>query len=201
MELAEELTAVLLVTEGGGDTRAGRAGSLVRYREIDRGEWFVGGVNDNTYLQGKGMFHVEMFVPEGLLDQQRKSQAHKATNEALARVTAVAADQTRYFWIQVTEWPEGSLASGGATLSLFGLAKRAGHPTEHPVIEFPRAYFEAKTPPVRRPRLSRVHRWSPAGPILAAAAGSAGQGVPRLDPAFRREDRSRITSWGRPNER
>ena len=143
-ELAEELTAVMLEIEGGGDTPFGRAGSLVRFRELARDDWFVGGKNDDTYIQGKAIFLVEIYVPEGLLDQQRKSQAHKATNDALSRVTGAATDQTRYFWIQIFEWPDGSLASAGQTADLFGIAKRAGHPTGHPVLEFPRAYFAAK---------------------------------------------------------
>ena len=59
-------------------------------------------------------------------------------------VTGATADQTQYFWILITERPEGSLASNGVTVSQFGLAKRAGHPSEHPVLKFLRAYHEAK---------------------------------------------------------
>ncbi|WP_293900201.1 hypothetical protein [Phenylobacterium sp.] len=143
--LAEELTALMLEIEGGGDTPFGRAGSLVRFRETDRADWFVGGVNDETYVQGRPIFLVEIYVPEGLLDQQRKSQAHKAANDALARVIGAGEDRRRYFWIQIFEWPDGSLASDGATIDLFGIAKRAGHPATHPVLEFPRAYFDAKS--------------------------------------------------------
>lgn len=143
-QLAEEMTAVMLEIEGGGDTPFGRAGSLVRFREQDRADWFVGGVNDETYVQGKDIFLIEIVVPEGLLDQHRKSQAHQAATAAIARVTGASADQTRYFWIQIFEWPDGSLASAGQTADLFGIAKRAGHPANHPVLEFPRAYFKAK---------------------------------------------------------
>jgi phenylpyruvate tautomerase PptA (4-oxalocrotonate tautomerase family) len=143
-DLAEGITAVMLEIEGGGDTPFGRAGSMVRFRESAREDWFVGGTNDGKYVQGKSIFLVEIYVPEGLLDQQRKSQAHKAATDALARVTGASGDQTRYFWVQIFEWPDGSLASGGQTADLFGIAKRAGHATAHPVLEFPRAYFEAK---------------------------------------------------------
>lgn len=143
-DLAEELTRVLLEIEGGGDTPFGRAGSWVRFRELERGDWFVGGVNDGTYVSASGLFLVEIYVPEGLLDQERKSRAHKAANDAIARVTGVADDATRSVWIEVFEWPEGSLASGGQTATLFGIARRAGHTADHPVLKFPRSYFDAK---------------------------------------------------------
>ena len=143
-ELAEDLTRVLLEVEGGGDTPFGRAGSWVLFRELPGADWFVGGVNDGTYVSGSGRFLVELTVPEGVLDQQRVSDAHRATTDAVARVLGVAGDQTHSVWVQVTQWPEGHLASGGRTVGLFGIARRAGHPAGHPVLGFPRAYFDAK---------------------------------------------------------
>ena len=145
-DLAEELTKVLLEIEGGGDTPFGRAGSGVRFRETDRADWFIGGTNDGSYVSASGLFLVELNVPEGLLDQKKISLAHKATNAAIARVTGAGDDPaaTRSVWIQFIEWPDGHLAVGGHTTSLFGIARRAGHPTDHPVLAFPRAYFAAK---------------------------------------------------------
>lgn len=66
-DLAEELKRVLLEIEGGGDTPFGRGGSLVRFREMPREDWFLGGTNDGTYVSPSGMFLVELNVPEGLL--------------------------------------------------------------------------------------------------------------------------------------
>ena len=145
-DLAEELTRVLLEIEGGGDTPFGRAGSWVRFREMNREDWFVGGTNDGTYVSQSGLFLVELNVPEGLLDQQRISLAHKATNAAVARVTGTTSEPaaTASVWIQLIEWPEGHLAVAGNTASLFGIARRAGHSADHPVLVFPRAYFAAK---------------------------------------------------------
>ncbi len=145
-DLAEELTKVLLEIEGGGDTPYGRAGSGVRFREIDRADWFIGGTNDGSYVSASGLFLVELNVPEGLLDQERISRAHKATNAAIARVTGAGDDPaaTRSVWIQFIEWPDGHLAVSGRTCGLFDIAHRAGHPASHPVLEFPRAYFGAK---------------------------------------------------------
>ena len=152
-ELAEELTRILLEIEGGGDTPFGRAGSLIRFREGDRADWFIGGKNDDSYTGGMGIFQIEIYVPEGLLDQDRKSRAHQDTSAAIAKITGATTDQMRYFWIQIFEWPEGSLASGGQTATLFGIAARAGHAADHPVLTYPRTYFDAKD------RLFDAHRF------------------------------------------
>lgn len=114
-ELAEELTRVLLEIEGGGDTWSGRAGSWVRFRELAREDWFVGGGHDQSYISASGLFLVEIYVPEGLLDQQKKSRVHEAANDAIARVTGADVTATRSVWILVLEWPKGALASGGYT--------------------------------------------------------------------------------------
>jgi len=145
-DLAEELTKVLLDIEGGGDTPFGRAASWVRFRELPADDWFVGGLNDGTHVSESGLFLVEIYVPEGLLDQDRISQAHHATTAAIARVTGAGDAQgaTASVWVQVFEWPEGHMAAGGRTSGLFRIAKRAGHPADHPVLTFPRAYFAAK---------------------------------------------------------
>ena len=142
--LAEDLTRILLEIEGGGDTAFGRSGSWVRFREFQPGDWFVGGVNDGTHVSASGLFLVDVVVPEGLLDQPNMSRAHQAVNDAIAHVTGADAGDTRSVWIQIHEWPEGSLASAGRTVSLFGIARLAGHPAEHPVLQHPRAYFDAK---------------------------------------------------------
>ncbi|TPG33205.1 tautomerase family protein [Mycolicibacterium hodleri] len=145
-ELAEELTQILLEIEGGGDTPFGRASSWVRFREVEQGDWFVGGTNDGTHVSASGLFLVEIYVPEGLLDQDRISQAHRATTDAIVHVTNAgnAPAASTSVWVQVFEWPDGRMGAGGNTSSLFRIAKRAGHPAEHPVLEFPRAYFAAK---------------------------------------------------------
>lgn len=145
-DLAEGLTKVLLDIEGGGDTPFGRASSWVRFREIPADDWFVGGLNDRTHVSDSGLFLVEIYLPEGLLDQDRISRAHHATNEAIARVTGGGAAQgaTASVWVQVFEWPEEHMAAGGRTSGLFRTTKRPGHPADHPVLTFPRAYFAAK---------------------------------------------------------
>lgn len=145
-ELAEALTHVLLVIEGGVDTPASRSISWVRFQPIEPDDWYVGGVNDGTYVSAAGRFLIELNVPEGSMDQLRKSEAHKAITAAFLKATGTEGVEgaSRSVWIQIFEWPEGHLATSGRTSSLLGIAKIAGIPAAHPLLAFPRAYFAAK---------------------------------------------------------
>lgn len=143
-ELADELTRLLIEIEGGGDTPFARAGTPVRYREFAKDDWYVGGRNDGTYGPIGGQTLVVIYVPEGLLTQTAKSEAHRAVTDAVAKVRGVGPTEARSIWVEVFEWPEGTLATGGSTVSLFGIAKRAGHAPDHPVLTYPRTYFDAK---------------------------------------------------------
>ncbi|OQW60418.1 MAG: hypothetical protein A4S17_00550 [Proteobacteria bacterium HN_bin10] len=144
--LAEDMTHVLLVIEGGQDTPATRSNAWVRFQAIDPEDWYVGGANDGAYVSAAGKFLVELNVPEGSMDQLRKSEAHKAITAAFLKVTGTTTVEgaARSVWIQIFEWPEGLLATSGRTSSLLGIAKLAGIPSDHPLLSFPRAYFAAK---------------------------------------------------------
>ena len=80
------------------------------------------------------------------MDQNRKSDCHKAITEAVLKVVNVEHkdENVRSVWVQIFEWPEGHLATSGRTASLLGIAKIAGIPADHPLLAFPRAYFAAK---------------------------------------------------------
>lgn len=153
--LAEELTHVLLLIEGGLDNPATRSIAWVRFQEMEAHDWYVGGKNDGAYVAAAGKFLIELNVPEGSMDQLRKSDAHKAITSAFLKVTGKADVEgaARSIWIQIFEWPEGHLATSGRTSSLLGIAKLAGIPVNHPLLAFPRAYFEAKD------RLYDAHRF------------------------------------------
>jgi phenylpyruvate tautomerase PptA (4-oxalocrotonate tautomerase family) len=144
--LAEELTHVLLQIEGGADTPAGRSIAWVRFRGVPSEEWYCGGKSDNTYVSASGKFLIELNVPEGSMDQNLKSAAHRAITESFLRVTGTPDEDgaARSVWIQIFEWPEGHLATSGRTASLLGIAKVAGIPADHPRLAFTRAYFDAK---------------------------------------------------------
>jgi phenylpyruvate tautomerase PptA (4-oxalocrotonate tautomerase family) len=145
-KLAEDLTQVILQIEGGADTPAGRSIAWVRFQPIARGDWYLGGRNDSTFEAAAGRWLIELNVPEGSMNQDRKSDCHKAITRAILAVTGKSNIEGagRSIWIQIFEWPEGHLATSGRTSSLFGIARIAGIPADHPLLEFPRAYFEAK---------------------------------------------------------
>lgn len=145
-ELAEELTRVILEIEGGADTPEGRAIAWLRFREVDTDDWYIGGVADGTYESASGKFLIELNVPEGSMNQVRKSECHKAITAAVLKSRGVAPSDAaaRSVWIQIFEWPEGHLATGNQTSSLLGIAKRINLPADHPLLAFPRAYFAAK---------------------------------------------------------
>lgn len=144
--LAEDLTHVILQIEGGVDTPASRSIAWVRFKEIEAADWFIGGVNDGAHVSASGRFLIELNVPEGSMDQGRKSDCHKAITAAVltAKGVADANGSARSVWIQIFEWPEGHLATSGRTSSLLGIARLAGIPADHPLLAFPRAYFAAK---------------------------------------------------------
>lgn len=144
--LAEEMTHVILQIEGGADTPEGRSIASVRFRAISAEDWYIGGYTDDTFVSASGKFLVELNVPEGSMDQGRKSECHRAITAAVLKVKGItpADGATRSVWVQIFEWPEGHLATSGRTSALFGIAKLAGIPMDHPLLAFPRAYFEAK---------------------------------------------------------
>jgi phenylpyruvate tautomerase PptA (4-oxalocrotonate tautomerase family) len=145
-QLAEDLTRVILEIEGGADTPEGRAIAWLRFKEIDTSDWFIGGVADGSFESASGKFLIELNVPEGSMNQVRKTACHKAITAAVLKVRGVAAtdEAARSIWVQIFEWQEGHLATGNRTSSLLGIAKRINLPADHPMLEFPRAYFAAK---------------------------------------------------------
>jgi phenylpyruvate tautomerase PptA (4-oxalocrotonate tautomerase family) len=144
--LAEDLTKVILAIEGGADTPEGRFIAWVRFQPFVRENWYMGGLNDATFEGSAGRWLIELNVPEGSMDQDRKTECHKAITKAILDITGQQGVEgaARTIWIQLFEWPEGHLATSGRTSALFGIAKMAGIPMGHPLLAFPRAYFEAK---------------------------------------------------------
>ncbi len=145
-ELAESMTQVILQIEGGADTPEGRSIAWVKFNEIDQSDWYIGGDNGSGFEGAAGKFFVELNVPEGSMDQSRKSQCHKAIFDVLLNATNTkdVENAAQSIFVQIVEWPEGHLAANGRTSSLLGIAKVAGIPADHPLLRFPRAYFEAK---------------------------------------------------------
>ena len=86
-ELAEDLTKVILAIEGGADTPEGRSIAWVRFQPIEQGDWYLGGKSEGTFEAEAGRWLIELNVPEGSMDQERKTECHKAITKAILRVT------------------------------------------------------------------------------------------------------------------
>ena len=144
--LAEDLTKVILAIEGGADTPEGRSIAWVRFQPISTDDWYLGGKNDSSFEAAAGRWLIELNVPEGSMNQDRKSECHVAITDAILKITGKEGVEgaARSIWIQIFEWPEGHLATSGRTSSLLGIAQVAKIPADHPLLEFPRAYFKAK---------------------------------------------------------
>ena len=145
-DLAEDLTKVILAIEGGADTPEGRSIAWVRFQPIERSDWYLGGKNDDSFEAEARRWLIELNVPEGSMDQERKSECHRAITKAVLKTTGKEGIEgaAASVWIQIFEWPEGHLATTGRTSSLLGIAQKAKIPADHPLLAFPRAYFEAK---------------------------------------------------------
>lgn len=144
--LAEDLTKVILEIEGGADTPEGRSIAWVRFQPLEQGDWYMGGRNDATFEAAAGRWLIELNVPEGSMNQERKTGCHTAITKAILGASGHEGEEgaARSIWIQIFEWPEGHLATSGRTSSLLGIAKVAKIPADHPLLAFPRAYFDAK---------------------------------------------------------
>lgn len=145
-QLAEELTHVLLEIEGGQDTPGGRSIAWVRFKEMEDDDWFIGGRSDDTHVAEAGKFLVELNVPEGSMNQERKSLAKRAIADAILKATGFEniKGAARSIWVQIFEWPEGHMGTSGNTASLFGIVRIAGLPEDSPILDFSRSYFDAK---------------------------------------------------------
>jgi phenylpyruvate tautomerase PptA (4-oxalocrotonate tautomerase family) len=129
--LAEDLTQVILQIEGGADTPAGRSIAWVRFQPIARDDWYLGGRNDAAFEAAAGRWLIELNVPEGSMNQDRKSDCHRAITKAILDITGKqdVEGAARSIWIQIFEWPEGHLATSGRTSSLLGIERAAAERT------------------------------------------------------------------------
>ncbi len=127
-DLAERLTHVLLMIEGGTDTPAGRAIAYVTFSDIEPDRWYVGGNLDDTYAYPGGRVVFDVTVPEGSCNQQRKSRIHDAVNTALCDTLGIS-PETRHrgasAWVIIHEVREGHWGAGGRSISVRDVAKIA----------------------------------------------------------------------------
>lgn len=145
-DLAERMTAVLLEIEGGADTPGGRSIAWVLLNELDNDAWAIGGRFDDTYVSAPGKFLIDVEVPEGSMNQQRKSRVHQAVNDAILALTGTTGQPKagRSVWVRVTEIPEGAWGTSGKTASVTGIATIAGVHLDGEIFDFTKRHFAAK---------------------------------------------------------
>jgi len=134
VQLAEELTPVLIAGEVGQDSPAGRALAYVLFHEMDpKSEWFVGGKPDLD-APNSSRFLLEIWYVEGASTQAEKSEVHSKMNEILAKTIAVDGSFPNRLtdWVIINEVPEGAWGASGVTVgireandALGGLPERA----------------------------------------------------------------------------
>jgi phenylpyruvate tautomerase PptA (4-oxalocrotonate tautomerase family) len=120
VQLAEELTPVLIEGEVGEDNPAGRALAYILFHEMDpRSEWFVGGKPDLDAPKG-GRFLLEIWYVEGAATQAEKSVVHSKMNEILANTIGVDGTFPNRLtdWIIINEVTEGAWGASGVTVGI-----------------------------------------------------------------------------------
>lgn len=145
-DLSERMTHVLLEIEGGADTPAGRSIAWVLFNEVEAATWAVGGRFDDTHVGPGGKFLIQVTVPEGSMDQARKSAVHKAVNDAVLHVTGTPAGEGagRSAWVIIREVTEGHWGAAGRTTSIGHIAKIVGASLDGDHFSFVKRYFAAK---------------------------------------------------------
>ncbi len=142
--LAERLTGVMIEMEGGANTEGGRAFATVLFTEVPAGYWFIGGRADQTHVSPSGAFLVHVSIPEGYMDQARKSGVQADVTAAIVATVNVAATEAHSVQVIVDEVTEGNWAAGGRTISISSIADTVGLEKSGDRFAWVRAYFAAK---------------------------------------------------------
>jgi phenylpyruvate tautomerase PptA (4-oxalocrotonate tautomerase family) len=127
-QLAEQLTAAILVAEVGADTPAGRAVAYVLFDEVDpKSEWFVGGKPDLAPPKG-GRFLFDVVYPFGAASQLDKTALHARINAIVAQTLDVDGTfpQRGGDWVLIHEVPDGNWGASGQTIGIREINQVAG---------------------------------------------------------------------------
>lgn len=146
-KLATRLTEVLIRMEGGADTRGGRAFAWVLFSELAHGDWWVGGVTDDSFVSPPGRFLVHVTIPEGYMNQAHKSEVHGWVNDAILAATGTTgkADAGASILVVIDEVPEGNWGCAGRSISLESIADSVGLAKTSERYAWVRSYFAAKS--------------------------------------------------------
>lgn len=142
-DLARRLTDVLIKMEGDADTRGGRAFAWVFFTAFADDDWWVGGRTDDEYVTAPGKFLVNVWIPEGYMNQAHKNEVHAWVAEAIADATGASAPGGSILTV-INEVTEGGWGEAGRPISLELIGATVGQLADGPRMRWSRSYFEAK---------------------------------------------------------
>ena len=131
-QLAEDLTAAILIAEVGADTPAGRAVAYVLFDEVDpKTSWFVGGKPDLAPPPG-GRFLFDVVYPVGASPQADKTALHAEINRIIAKTLDVDGSfpNRASDWVLIHEVPDGNWGASGVTIGIREINGVAGGSAE-----------------------------------------------------------------------
>lgn len=126
-DLAERLTlAIMKIETGGHDTPGFRSISALVFDEIAGGCWAIGGRLQDMPAAAV----VDIRVPHGALDQDRRQAMTEASYRTLCEVSPqlAAADGVRRIWTHLFELDEGSWGAGDRIVDLNDVRSIASAP-------------------------------------------------------------------------
>jgi len=142
-DLARRLTDVLIKMEGGADTRGGRAFAWVFFTAFAADDWWVGGRTNDEYVTAPGKFLVNVWIPEGYMNQAHKNEVHAWVAEAIGEATGASAPGGSILTV-INEVTEGDWGNAGHPISLESIAETVGQSKQGARLAWSRSYFEAK---------------------------------------------------------
>jgi len=142
-DLAQRLTELLIVMEGGADTAGGRAFAWVMFTPVAQGDWWVGGRLDDSCVAAPGRYLVHATIPEGYMNAAQKTQVHRGVNDAVCAAAGLPGTGGSVL-VVIDEVPEGNWGCAGATISLAAIAETVGQPRDGARAAWSRRYFDAK---------------------------------------------------------
>ena len=151
MALAQKLTSVLIMMEGGAGTNAGRAFATVLMSEVDAESWFVGGHLDSTYVAKAGKFIIYVTIPEGYMNAAHKTEVHSWINAAILETMncQTIPNAGANIMVVINEVPEGNWGANGKTIGMDSISVAVGLAKESERFMWVERYFAAKSRALR----------------------------------------------------
>lgn len=141
--LAGKLTEVMIKMEGGANTHGGRAFATVLFTCTAVEDWWVGGVEDDTYVSPPGRFIVNIWIPEGYMNITHKNEVHAWVVAAITETLGCKEPGNSILTV-INEVIEGNWGNAGHPISLETISATVGQTKDSPRVRWSSDYFKAK---------------------------------------------------------